>query len=159
MLFAKNLIFTLLVPGTVGGYVPWLMTREATLAPSEWVLPGSILMVTGAALYLWCVWDFAVSGRGTPAPIDPPRKLVVRGAYLYTRNPMYTGVLTVILGWIVVFQSPGLLIYMGSVWATVHLFVIFYEEPHLHRTFGIEYADYCARVGRWIPRIGQGRSG
>jgi len=151
-LLLKNLLFTVLMPGTVGVYVPMLIARGRPMAsPGEIVLGLSVLAL-GGAIYGWCVWDFATFGRGTPAPIDAPRKLVVRGLYRTTRNPMYLGVLTVIAGWAIVFRAAGLVLYALVVATCFHLFVVLYEEPHLGRVFGREYEEYRARVGRWLPR-------
>jgi protein-S-isoprenylcysteine O-methyltransferase Ste14 len=97
-LLLKNLLFTFLVPGTVAGLLPWTIAGDATPTTGA-TLPLAILFFAlGLAIYAWCVWDFASFGRGTPAPIDAPKRLVVRGLYRYTRNPMYVGVLTVLLG-------------------------------------------------------------
>jgi len=150
-LLLKNLLFTVLVPGTVAIYVPLRMTSRVPSATGpRFVLSMSALAV-GAAIYTWCVWDFARFGRGTPAPIDAPRRLVVRGLYRYTRNPMYVAVLTVILAWVILFRSATLAIYGLGVATCFHLFVVLYEEPHLRREFGREYEQYIARVGRWLP--------
>ncbi|MGH7832606.1 MAG: methyltransferase family protein [Candidatus Binatia bacterium] len=153
MLLLKNLLFTLLVPGTIGAYVPLLLARDRPPASGLMFLLALVLLLIGGAIYLWCVWDFAASGRGTPAPIDPPTKLVDRGLYRYTRNPMYVGVITVLLGWAVLFRGTALLIYTFCVAIGFHLFVVLYEEPRLARQFGAEYHDYRARVGRWLPRF------
>jgi protein-S-isoprenylcysteine O-methyltransferase Ste14 len=118
-----------------------------------------VLFAAGGAIYGWCVWDFAAFGRGTPAPIDAPKRLVVRGLYRYTRNPMYLGVLTVILAWAVLFGFFELLVYAACVWVCFQCFVVYYEEPHLKKTFGASYDQYLARVGRWLPRIGHGSPG
>ncbi|MGH8641307.1 MAG: methyltransferase family protein, partial [Burkholderiales bacterium] len=99
---------------------------------------------------LWCIWDFASFGRGTPAPIDLPRHLVARGFYRYSRNPMYIGVLSVVFGWSLLFQSGPIALYGLVLAAGFHLFVVLYEEPHLRRAFGSSYEQYCARVGRWL---------
>jgi protein-S-isoprenylcysteine O-methyltransferase Ste14 len=153
MLFLKNLLFTLIVPGTIGVYVPLLLARHHP--PASWLAfsLSLALLVIGGAIYAWCVWDFAKFGRATPAPIDAPKKLVVRGLYRYTRNPMYVGVLTALVGWIVMFGGRGLVIYAFCVAACFHLFVVFYEEPHLRQQFGIEYDDYRIKVGRWLLRF------
>ena len=110
------------------------------------------LFTFGAAALLWCVWDFASFGRGTPAPIDPPKKLVVRGLYRIVRNPMYVGGLLVLLGWLALYQTLALGLYALAVALGFHLWTVFYEEPHLRRVFGAQYDGYCARVGRWLPR-------
>jgi protein-S-isoprenylcysteine O-methyltransferase Ste14 len=154
-LFVKNLLFTVLVPGTVAVYVPLLMA-EGRPPASVWAVALSLpVFAVGAAIYAWCVWDFATFGRGTPAPIDAPKRLVARGPYRYTRNPMYVGVLTVILGWALLFEAGDLVIYALLVGSGFHLIVVFYEECHLHHTFGHEYDTYCVQVGRWFPKIGR----
>ena len=156
-LLLKNLLFTVVVPGTVAVYVPRLITRNLSLASSSGaaLVFASMIIAIGIGIYAWCVWDFAAFGRGTPAPIDAPRRLVVRGLYRYARNPMYVGVLTVIAGWAVLFHSAALMLYGFFVAAGFHVFVVLYEEPSLKRTFGREYDAYLARVGRWLPRPGQ----
>jgi protein-S-isoprenylcysteine O-methyltransferase Ste14 len=152
-LLLKNLLFTLLVPGTVGVYVPLLLAQNRPPA-SGWVLfLAAALLAIGGAIYAWCVWDFAAFGRGTPAPIDAPKRLVVRGLYRYSRNPMYVGVLTVLLGWAVLFQATRLFLYAICVGVCFHLFVVLYEERQLARQFGSEYQDYCTYVGRWLPHF------
>ena len=153
-LFIKNLLFTILVPGTVAVYVPLLITpdRSFTHNPSLQVV-GTLLLGMGVGIYVWTVWDFASIGRGTPLPLDAPKRLVVRGLYRFTRNPMYMGVILVILGWAGIFAYTWLLLYALGVWIVVQLFVIYYEEPKLATLFGGEYKIYCQSVGRWIPRI------
>ncbi|MGH2960536.1 MAG: methyltransferase family protein, partial [Solirubrobacterales bacterium] len=90
---------------------------------------------------------------GTPAPIDSPKKLVVRGLYRYTRNPIYLGVLTAIFGWAVLFRAVDLVFYAFAVATFFHLLVILNEEDYLRQEFGAEYESYCARVPRWLPRL------
>ena len=154
-LLLENLLFTLVVPGTVAVYVPLLLAPDepggSTLARALAVAA----LVVGVAIYGWCVWDFASFGRGTPAPIDAPKRLVVRGLYRYSRNPMYVGVLTVIVGWMLWFQAASLVLYFVVVWTGFHLFVIGYEEPRLRAEFADTYETYCAEVGRWLPRFGR----
>jgi protein-S-isoprenylcysteine O-methyltransferase Ste14 len=155
VLLLKNLLFTVLVPGTVAVYVPLLMAQDEHPASGAALALAVAALATGAAIYAWCVWDFATFGRGTPAPIDAPKRLVVRGLYRYVRNPMYVGVLSVILGWAILFRSTALVLYGVAVGTCFHLFVLLYEEPHLKREFGLEYERYRTRVGRWLPRLGR----
>lgn len=159
VLLLKNILFTVAVPGTVAVYVPLLLVRDRSAGSGAWAVVSLALVLVGAAIYSWCIWDFATFGRGTPAPIDAPRKLVVHGLYHYTRNPMYVGVLAIILGWAVLFKAPGLLFYGLCVGLCFHLFVLLYEEPHLAKLFGSSYEEYRAQVGRWLPRIGRLTSG
>jgi protein-S-isoprenylcysteine O-methyltransferase Ste14 len=117
-----------------------------------WLAAAAIPALFGAALLLYCIFDFAWFGLGTLAPIDPPRNLVVRGPYRYLRNPMYLGVLAVLTGEAIAFRSrflpPFVLFFMFG----VNLFVRFYEEPALRRQFGETYIRYCAAVPRWVPQ-------
>ena len=134
-LLLKNLLITIIVPGTVAVYIPLLFARRGSLAWWPITGPGQsaglVLVALGAAGFLWCVWEFAVTGRGTPAPFDAPRRLVIRGPYRYVRNPMYVSVLLTIVAWSLIFRAPILLLYAAA-WATIfHLFVVFYEEPTL----------------------------
>jgi protein-S-isoprenylcysteine O-methyltransferase Ste14 len=96
-----------------------------------------------------------VRGHGTPAPIDAPKHLVVHGLYKYVRNPMYIGVLLVIVGAAVLFQSRRVLVYGAIVGLFFHLFVVLFEEPLLRKKFGESYLSYCRGVGRWVPRLGR----
>ena len=154
-LFLKNLLFTVLVPGTVAVYLPRAIVDGASPA-SRWALVAALpVWAIGAAIYAWCVWDFATFGRGTPAPIDAPKRLVVRGLYRRTRNPMYVGVLTVISGWVALYRTGALAAYAVLVATAFHLFVVHHEEPHLRRLFGDEYDVYRARVGRWLLPLKQ----
>jgi protein-S-isoprenylcysteine O-methyltransferase Ste14 len=149
-LLIKNLLFTLFIPGTVAVYVPLLLGRGHPRASDGVLACALFLLGLGGCIYAWCVWDFATFGRGTPLPLDAPKKLVVRGLYRYTRNPMYLGVLTVVLGWAAFFESALLVVYAGAVFSAFQLFILVYEEPHLLREFGPEYETYRHRVGRWF---------
>lgn len=113
---------------------------------------GLVLLGVGVALALWCVLTFALVGRGTPAPFDPPRQLVVAGPYRWVRNPMYIGAGLVLVGAASYYESFALAWFAGAFLLAAHLFVVLYEEPTLERTFGAIYMDYCQRVDRWIPK-------
>jgi protein-S-isoprenylcysteine O-methyltransferase Ste14 len=97
--------------------------------------------------------QFALEGRGTPAPVAPTANLVVKGLYRYVRNPMYVAVLAIILGQALLFASLAVLAYGALVLLAVHLFVVAYEEPTLHDTYGAQYDAYGRGVRRWIPRL------
>jgi protein-S-isoprenylcysteine O-methyltransferase Ste14 len=112
---------------------------------------GSTATVAGGVLALWCVITFALAGKGTPAPFDPPRRLVVRGPYRLVRNPMYVGAGLALAGASLFFESLALAGYTVLFFIVTHLFVRYYEEPTLRRTFGAEYDVHCGRVGRWLP--------
>jgi protein-S-isoprenylcysteine O-methyltransferase Ste14 len=156
-LLLQNLLFTLICPGTVAVLIP-LALRSNVDAQGACLVVGMALHLVGASIYLWCLWDFASFGRGTPAPVAAPQRLVRRGLYRLTRNPMYVGVLTFIAGWAVRSGfALGLMAYLAGVALAFHLTVVLYEEPHLHREFGDEYLQYAASVGRWFS--GPGRPG
>src|SRR5271165_1982254 len=155
----KTAIFTAVAPYTLGLWVPKEIHRAYDSAqgmPTDdfWrlVLSGFLLGV-GAAIYLWCAWDFSVKGLGTPAPIDAPKHLVVNGLYRFVRNPMYVGVFLLIVSRAIFFRSLAIVLYLIFFMVCVNLFVRFYEEPHLRGAFGEQYVDYCGRVSRWIPRF------
>ena len=150
----RSILFFILAPGMVAGVIPLTLLRNGSQIQtgffSYFAFP---LWIIGVATLLWCFWDFLVKGRGTPAPIDPPKELVVSGLYNYVRNPMYVGVLLVIISHFLWFGFWNLLIYAMVVFLSFSAFVIFYEEPTLKRKFGQAYEEYFKRVPRWIPRF------
>jgi protein-S-isoprenylcysteine O-methyltransferase Ste14 len=153
----RTLAFTLVVPATVAGALPALLL---VVEPGDWrfATTGAVralgwgVAVAGVVLYGWCAWRFATTGRGTPAPHDPPRRLVTAGPYAISRNPMYVAVLAVVSGAVLVTGSPTLAGYLAILAIGFHRRVIRYEEPTLNRTFGEAYQRYCARVPRWLGR-------
>ena len=152
-LLAKNVLFTILVPGVAGVYLPLRIAGGPIPRPAWGLRPvaGIMLLAFGTVGYLWCQWEFATFGRGTPAPIDPPKRLVIRGLHRYVRNPIYLSALTVVVGWAAYLSSPALLLYAGALWIGFHAFVVSVEEPDLRRRFGESYVQYCRQVRRWMP--------
>jgi protein-S-isoprenylcysteine O-methyltransferase Ste14 len=166
-----TVLFLILVPGSLAVYVPWLITGWTTtsnisgtphaLPPSLSTRPtllslrtlGAVCIAAGIPILLDCFACFALRGLGTPAPIAPPRHLVVTHLYRYTRNPMYLAVSLLVFGQALLFLNLGLLEYGLIVCAGFIAFVHFYEEPNLRRKFGNEYEEYCRQVPRWIPRL------
>jgi len=150
----KSLLFLIVAPGMVAGYIPLGWLRNGTQIQTGFFSYVAFpLWLTGVAALLWCFWDFLVKGRGTPAPLDPPKDLVISGLYKYVRNPMYVGVLLLIIGHFLWFGFWNLLIYAALVFIAFHSFVTFYEEPNLKNRFGGAYADYLKRIPRWIPKF------
>jgi protein-S-isoprenylcysteine O-methyltransferase Ste14 len=151
-LTVRNLVFTIVVPGLGGVWVPWsILTRHGrTPTPVAWeAVP---VIAAGVALYLWCVWKFAAVGGGTPGPWDAPSRVVATGPYRWVRNPIYIGALLVVVGEAWLFMSLPLLAYAGIMAVCFHLFVTGYEERTLRRRFGTSYLEYKSTVPRWIPR-------
>src|ERR1043166_1648691 len=134
-----------------GRFLSWsgIVAPTTTAAPQ---VAGMMLVAIGTAIALWCVFTFVFIGKGTPAPFDPPRKLVVRGPYWFVRNPMYIGAGMTLAGAALYFESLSICIYTGLFFLVTHLFVVFYEEPTLRRTFGSDYESYFGRVSRWLPK-------
>jgi protein-S-isoprenylcysteine O-methyltransferase Ste14 len=153
LLAIRALFFVALLPGTIAGYVPYrilLSSHKLHLPPlSTSAVAAGLLALAGTLILLRCVWDFVATGKGTLAPVDPPRHLVVTGLYRYTRNPMYNGVLAVLLGQAWFFGSMSILTYAGFVLVAFHLFVVLYEEPTLEAQFGESYQAYRQSVPRW----------
>lgn len=158
MIAIKTIIFTLLLPGTAIVYVPWLLLRAW---PSPIFDPGPLrylalpLGLLGLAVYVRCAWDFGARGGGTPAPIDPPKALVAEGLYRYSRNPMYVGVLLMLLAECVWFGSLALVLWTLAIFSMFQAFILLYEEPTLRRSFGPAYERFCREVPRWLPLGGR----
>ena len=150
----KSFLFLIAAPGMVAGYVPLaLLTRGAQIETGIFSFLALPLWLIGGVILLWSFWNFLKEGRGTPAPVDPPKELVAIGFYRYVRNPMYVGILSVILGYFLLFGYWNLLIYGIVVFLAFHTFVTYYEEPTLKKKFGAVYEEYLKRVPRWIPRV------
>jgi len=158
-----SVLFFLIAPGVIAGLLPWWLSRWHIQAPILGFGPirvvGFLLVVAGIALLVDCFVRFALQGEGTPAPVAPPRRLVVKGAYRYVRNPIYVAVLAIIAGQGLVLGDVVVLAYAVVVWICCHLFVVAYEEPTLRRTFGREYEIYYENVPRWIPGLRPWRTG
>jgi protein-S-isoprenylcysteine O-methyltransferase Ste14 len=150
-------LFLVVAPGSIAGLGPWLIGRwrfSDGLGGSVLVQGiGVALVAFGAAALLECFFRFAWTGFGTPAPVAPPRRLIVTGLYRHVRNPMYVAVTSLVLGQALLFGQPRLLLYAIAVWGTFHLFVLGYEEPNLRDRFPEDYARYRRAVPRWIPLL------
>jgi len=157
----KLAVFTALVPGTVTVWMPVFLLlpriHHHNFCMSLSGLSALLLIMLGAGGYFWCALDFAFKGEGTPAPIDPPKVLVVQGLYKYTRNPMYVSVLMILVGESLLFESAWFLGYAAAVAFGFHAFVVLYEEPALQRKMGAAYAQYCREAPRWILPAGRAR--
>lgn len=151
-MFLRALLAFLILPGVFGGAVPWVLVAGDPWRGEGW-LAGAALMGLGLPGLMWCVRDFYVAGKGTLAPWDPPRRLVIVGLYRYTRNPMYVSILLFVSGWGLFAGSPVLACYAAGVAVAFHLRVLLHEEPWLAKNFGPEWSAYSTRVPRWIPRV------
>jgi protein-S-isoprenylcysteine O-methyltransferase Ste14 len=152
----RTIVWSTLFVGVVLWIVPAQILAAAGIrGPSSfgaWQAAGLVVGLAGLALALACVVTFTFVGRGTPAPFDPPQRLVVRGPYRLIRNPMYFGAFFFIAGFALFYRSPGSALYALVFIAIMHTFVVLYEEPTLRRTFGRDYDEYCQQTGRWWPK-------
>ena len=153
---ARAATYSTLFIGLLLVFLPdWILSATGITQPTAigaWQVAGMFLGALGAALAITCILTFVFVGRGTPAPFDPPRRLVVLGPYRLVRNPMYLGAGFTLSGAGLFYQSIPLLSYAGVFLFVTHLFVVLYEEPTLRRTFDGDYEAYCRRVGRWWPK-------
>jgi protein-S-isoprenylcysteine O-methyltransferase Ste14 len=151
-MFLRALLAFLVLPGLAA-----ILAPPAIAALDPWRCAVSYLglpaMIAGAVVLLWCVRDFYVAGKGTLAPWDPPRCLVIVGLYRHVRNPMYIGVLILVLGWALTLASPLLAVYTLILGISFHLRVVRQEEPWLSSAFGESWAVYAEAVSRWFPRL------
>jgi protein-S-isoprenylcysteine O-methyltransferase Ste14 len=154
---AGSLVFFVVAPGFVADLVPRWITRWQVREPLPHWLPfrvlGAVLLASGAAVLVHAFGRFVVEGAGTPAPVAPPRHLVVGGLYRYVRNPMYLAIIDAIAGQALLLGQLQLLLYAGAVFLACAAFVLGYEQPTLKQRFGAEYEAYCRAVPAWWPRL------
>ena len=153
------LIFPLNVMGVIPAFLIWCSRPGGILEhfPYDFnslrSFAGILLVTSGAGLCWKTVSLFTEVGEGTPAPFDPPRKLVIQGPYIYLRNPMMVGVWLVLLGESLFFGS----VLLGS-WFLVFcglclILIPVWEEPDLVKRFGEPYQKYESKVPRWLPKF------
>jgi protein-S-isoprenylcysteine O-methyltransferase Ste14 len=162
MTILRHAISILLLPVTVVVVVPFLLLRTGD-APGGWGggagldlvsrVAGGVLFGVGFALFSWCVLLFSRAGQGTLAPWDPTRRLVAVGPYRHVRNPMISGVATMLLGEVLFWRSGRLALWACAFVLINHTYFLLSEEPGLQRRFGDSYRAYRAHVPRWIPRL------
>jgi protein-S-isoprenylcysteine O-methyltransferase Ste14 len=148
--FPRAAAAVLVLPGSFAVLLPPVLAWLDPWRGRPWPL-GSVVMAAGALVVAWCVRDFYVAGKGTLAPWDPPRRIVVVGLYRWVRNPMYVGVLLTVAGWSIRLASPLVAVYALALAAGFHRRVVRAEEPWLAREFGGEWTAYERAVGRWLP--------
>jgi protein-S-isoprenylcysteine O-methyltransferase Ste14 len=153
---AGSAAFFVVAPGTVVGVIPWLITRwevpdyGATGRIAQGI--GVVLIVAGLVPVVHAFSQFARAG-GTPVPLAPTQRLVVTGFNRFVRNPMYVGLIVVVLGQALLFGSADLVVYAVVMWIVSASFVHWYEEPTLMRRYRAEYDAYRHNVHAWIPRV------
>ncbi len=148
----RNVLFTIVVPGAGGGYVPWLILTRHGVWPTPVAWYAAAVIAAGVLLYVSCVWMFSTVGRGTPGVWDAPRRVVAAGPYRWVRNPIYIAAVVIVSGEAWLFGSAALAVYAAGLAISFHLLVTCYEEPRLRARFGAPYEAYLGAVRRWIPR-------
>ena len=147
---------TIIVPGGAAILVPYLILQATgvssipQLGPTE--IGSLILAMAGVSMVVWVSVAFVTQGKGTPAPIEPPKNFLATGLYRFLRNPMYFGALLTVFAEALFFRSTWLLLYGAILWLALHTATVLFEEPQLARRFGDSYRQYQARTPRWIPR-------
>lgn len=153
LILVRALVYATAFVGLLLVFVPaQLLTWSGIPRPTSIGTPqiaGLVVATLGALIVVWCILTFVATGKGTPAPFDPPRRLVVSGPYRYMRNPMYFGAGLAISGAALFYQSIQLLAYASAFLLFFHVFVVFFEEPALQRTFGDDSESYSRQVRRW----------
>ena len=158
---AGSIVFFVIAPGAVAGLIPWWLTGWQIQPTPDGLTAlfvllgvlGAVMIVAGAGFVISAFIRFVVEGRGTPAPVAPPTRLVIGGVYRYIRNPMYVALVTCIVGQALALNQPVLLAYAAATAAAMVGFAKVYEEPTLSRQFGPEYEAYRAAVPGWWPRL------
>ena len=149
----RAIFAVLALPGIFAGLIPLLIVQSDKGRGSGYSIGGA-LMVIGIGILLSCVRDFLVIGKGTLAPWDAPKRLVVVGLYRFVRNPMYVGIITLLIGWCLWSGSKWLWVYLVVLTVAFHLRIVLYEEPRLAREFPEDWILYRERVNRWILWLG-----
>jgi protein-S-isoprenylcysteine O-methyltransferase Ste14 len=153
----KIIGLTVLIPGIEALLIPSLLSNgrlfDLLVSAQGWHLSGWLFVCSGFLLYVLSATGFAVGGRGTPAPIDPPKQLVVAGAHAFTRNPMYVAIISFVFGLAVLSGLWCLFAYSVALFLFFHSVVMIYEEPTLRKKYARDYEEYCQGVPRWGFRI------
>ena len=153
-MLVRHLFAILVLPFVMAGMIPhWIQGRNPPHGTTIEMIAGSLIFAAGFGLFLWCLSLFAFRGKGTLAPWDPPKHLVIVGPYVYMRNPMITGVITMIIGQAVYHRSLPVALWAAAFFVFNQIHFLVNEEPGLERRFGEEYREYKRRVPRWFPRF------
>lgn len=154
-LLLKNLIYTVVVPGFIVGWMPLAFLTRFRQWPEHWAFfhyLAFLPLLLGLALYFLSLWQVLNKGQATPLPLDPPQKVLARGPYGWVRNPLYISFLLMVLGEALFFERVVLWLYLVFLASALQLIVVMIEEESLRRRFGALYSDYYNVTNRWLPR-------
>lgn len=164
----RHLLSILVLPGLAAGVVPQWIRESRIGRDTQWMdgtplawsgrTLGMLLLAAGIFLFGWCVVLFARVGRGTLAPWDPTQRLVAVGPYRFVRNPMISGVATILVAQALLAGSIALAIWAATFILINHVYFLASEEPGLERRFGDSYRAYKAAVPRWLPSLRRSRA-
>lgn len=150
-MFIKALFAFLVLPGMSAGVIPLLIVLYLpTHYDGFWW--GRVPFAIGCTILFMCVIAFYAEGNGTLAHWNPPKKMITSGFYKYVRNPMYVGIILILIGESLIGGSLWLLGWLVFMTIAFNLHIRFVEEPWLARTFPDEWADYSRSTPRWWPR-------
>jgi len=154
-LLLRNLFFTILQPGLAAGVIPYFILGTAVdqVLVQPWQgfrYVALTVFAIGFIMMIHCILRFVVEGKGTISPVDPTKRLVTHGLYRFSRNPMYVGVMLILIGEAMFFRSGSLWMYALIIFVALNIFILLHEEPRLRKVFGEEYERYCKNVSRWI---------
>lgn len=154
-LLLRNLFFTILQPGMVAGFIPYWIVRnqlseilERPMGIFQFV--SILIFVLGFLTTITCILRFAFEGKGTLSPADETKQLVIGGLYCYSRNPMYVGVMLMLIAEALFTASQNLWIYSAIIFCCFYVFILVHEEPRLQKDFGDQYSEYRKKVRRWL---------
>lgn len=154
MTILRHILAIVILPFTVAVVIPAALVRgELGASSTSARAAGSVVVAIGLALVVYTIASFASRGRGTLAPWDPPRQLVVTGIYRHVRNPMISGVVLILAGETLVFASAAVGWWAATVFIVNAIYIPLLEEPGLARRFGAQYEAYKRHVPRWVPRL------
>ncbi|NVO10773.1 MAG: isoprenylcysteine carboxylmethyltransferase family protein [Bacteroidales bacterium] len=151
----KNIIkqiISFVLPITVLIIVPLWIEKNASVLISTLVI-GIFIMCIGLFIMILTISSFVRIGKGTLAPWNPTKKIVISGLYAYVRNPMIIAVLIVLIGESIAVLSLNIFIWTVIFFVINNIYFLVYEEPNLERRFKDEYRDYKGSVPRWVPNL------
>jgi protein-S-isoprenylcysteine O-methyltransferase Ste14 len=148
------ILVTLLIPLITFMVIPYLFIFfDLAIWPQTigvWQILAIFLILLGLVLVVWVSFTHGRTGKSTPVPFSAPKKFVPDGPYTFSRNPMYVGMLVVLIGEALLLQAPWLLIFTGVLFFLFFLYVKFNEEPRLIQRFGTSYQAYMKKAPRWL---------
>jgi len=147
----------LILPFNVVVVIPSLILyfskTPVQLNTTPFITLGAVFLILGLSLAAWTMCLFATIGKGTAAPWNPPKNLVVKGPYCHVRNPMITSVLMMLIALYFILNAWQILAWCALFFLINSIYFPLFEEKDLEKRFGKEYIEYKNNVPRWLPRL------